>query len=219
MTRGMPYVAETRYMTMARNLGKGENYSFIISKFAKSDLDKMIKKGGLTDEVKKKYTLQLLTGLAALHDKKIAHRDIKPANINIIEDSKTHEDSVNYADLDFATTKDKPVPKGTPIYTAPEITNDKNKTIEDLLRGDVYALGSTLHELFHGKHLWYDDANYANSEKFYNRLNAMSIDEVLATFPEPVENTIDHLIWEMMHPDPSKRPMAEEAMNKLATLS
>jgi serine/threonine protein kinase len=216
LTRGMPYVTEIHYLTMSSLSGK--TYSFIISDFAKSDLKKVIEKGGLTDEVKMKYAFQLLAGLAALQTKKIAHRDIKPANINIIEDSKTDESSANLADLDFATREDKPSKKGTALYMAPEIARSEYNKIEDLLKGDIYGLGMTLYVLFNGKHLWYDRALPKESVSFHHKLNLMSVAEMLAQFPEPSTNTIDHLLWEMMHPDPYKRPSAEEAKQKLISL-
>jgi serine/threonine protein kinase len=216
LTKGMPYVTELQYMTLPNSFG--EERSFVISEHAKTDFAKLILKNNLSIETKKRYILHLLTGLAALHDKKIAHRDIKPANINIIEDKTTHEDSANLADLDFATRKDKPSNKGTPLYCAPEILKGKNKNNNDLLRGDVYSLGSTLYELFHGTHLWYDPDDESAADMLFKQLPSMSIRKLLETFPEPIKNTLDHLLWEMMHPDPSKRPTALQAKEKFIEL-
>ena len=66
------------------------------------------------------YFIQILTGLKALHEKKIIHRDIKSANIFLTEDFKV----AKLGDLGIAKHAKDDLAKtqiGTPYYLAPEI--------------------------------------------------------------------------------------------------
>lgn len=206
LTRGMPYVAEGWYVSL-------QTKAYIFQRYAKTSLAKLIE-DGLSDNDKNKYAVHMLIGLSALHEEKIAHRDIKPDNILIVEDSQTHEDGAYLTDLDFATRLGHRSRPGTPVYQPPEVRNKVDKTITDLLKADIYAMGMTLYELYHKKHLWFTGEDSENIE-FYDKYNRMSEAEILVLFPEPKANTVDYLFWLMMHPNPYQRPTAKQALAEL----
>jgi serine/threonine protein kinase len=77
------------------------------------------KRIGLLDpETKKKYMLQIASGIQFLHQNNIAHRDIKPENIFL------HQNSIKIGDLGLAkiTSKSKMQSEvGTLYYMDPQI--------------------------------------------------------------------------------------------------
>ncbi len=189
------------------------DYPVIINKFGEMDLHKEIKKKELTKEVKNKYAKELLQGLVEMHEKGIVHLDIKPENVFIIKGI------AHLSDLDFARytwKKEEDKIAGTSTHIAPEFAKRKVKNIEGLKAADVYSTGITLYELFEEKHPWFvPKGNITAKEYLQNELMKMSKFKFKKTFPEPEKRTIEHLVWEMKHLDPKKRPTAQEALDRL----
>lgn len=90
-----------------------------------------------------RYSLQILQGLKALHQRKIIHRDIKPGNLFVSEDLET----IKIGDLNVSKIlRNKSMTAtvvGTPYYLAPEIWKN---TLYDY-RCDVFSFGCVLFEL------------------------------------------------------------------------
>lgn len=90
-----------------------------------------------------RYSLQILQGLQALHQRKIIHRDIKPGNLFVSEDLET----IKIGDLNVSKIlRNKSMTAtvvGTPYYLAPEIW--KNDMYD--YRCDVFSFGCVLFEL------------------------------------------------------------------------
>ena len=124
-------------------------------------IQKMKKEGGLFNEnLIWSYSIQMIEGLKALHDKKIMHRDLKSANIFLVKDK--HQ--CKLGDMNVSKViKDKVLltQTGTPYYASPEVWNDKPYSY----KSDLWSIGCVIYELctlrppFHGKDL---DELYAN---------------------------------------------------------
>ncbi|CRK28448.1 hypothetical protein BN1723_003539 [Verticillium longisporum] len=108
------------------------------------------------------YTLQLLEGLAYLHESGIAHRDIKPENILL-----DHNGIIKY--VDFGAAKviarqgktliqavDEAKPNksmtGTPMYMSPEVIKGENPGRAGAV--DVWSLGCVILEMATGRRPW-----------------------------------------------------------------
>ena len=69
------------------------------------------------------FFVQMMRGLAALHELKIVHRDIKCANIFL-----TKEGVLKLGDLNVSKVAERGMLQtqtGTPYYCSPEVWNDK----------------------------------------------------------------------------------------------
>ncbi len=93
---------------------------------------------------------QLCAGLGAAHAQGVLHRDIKPENL-IIE----AVGNAKLMDFGIARPIDRMAPGetqagwvvGTPLYMAPEVLQGREADV----RGDIYAVGVLLYEIFTGQ--------------------------------------------------------------------
>ena len=124
-------------------------------------IQKMKKEGGMFNEnLIWSYSIQMIEGLKALHDKKIMHRDLKSANIFLVKDK--HQ--CKLGDMNVSKViKDKVLltQTGTPYYASPEVWNDEPYSY----KSDLWSIGCVIYEIcalrppFHGKDL---DELYVN---------------------------------------------------------
>ncbi|KAK4143236.1 uncharacterized protein C8A04DRAFT_37598 [Dichotomopilus funicola] len=126
-------------------------------------LANLLEHGRIEDEqVIMVYALQLLEGLAYLHELKIAHRDIKPENILL-----DHNGIIKYVDFgaakliarqgrtlvqDMASTKPNKSMTGTPMYMSPEVIKGENPGHFGAV--DVWSLGCVVLEMATGRRPW-----------------------------------------------------------------
>jgi PAS domain S-box-containing protein len=90
--------------------------------------------------------------LQSIHDEGVVHRDINPGNIIVTADAA----EVYLIDFGFASVAPREYPladainplTGTLAYLSPEQTGRVNRVVD--YRTDLYSLGATLYELFHG---------------------------------------------------------------------
>ncbi|BFZ57643.1 Suppressor of Sensor Kinase (SLN1) [Savitreella phatthalungensis] len=105
------------------------------------------------------YTLQMLEGLAHLHERGIVHRDIKPENVLL-----DHNGVIKYTDFGAAKViakrgKTKALAQtkansmtGTPMYMSPEIIKGDGKGRQGAM--DIWALGCCVLEMATGQRPW-----------------------------------------------------------------
>lgn len=130
---------------------------------------------------------QLLTGLLALHHKRIAHVNLTPAKI-VQRDMRpvlTGFGSARRIGMPAG-------PLGTPGYAAPEL-----ETGEPVSAGmDLYSLGAILHEALTGQSTYF---------------------AVRRPTPRPPGHSrLAELVVALQHPDPANRPYAHEALTTFA---
>ena len=98
------------------------------------------------------FSIQMIEGLKALHDKKIMHRDLKSANIFL------KKNMCKIGDMNVSKViKDKLLltQTGTPYYASPEVWNDKPYSY----KSDLWSIGCVIYEMcalkppFKGKNL------------------------------------------------------------------
>jgi len=95
--------------------------------------------------------LDVLAGLAVLHDRGVVHRDIKPANVLLTDDGRAV-----LADLGIARQTDRAgvtrtgTAVGTALYMAPEQARGRKMTP----RVDVFSVGLSLYQVLTGHTVW-----------------------------------------------------------------
>ena len=158
-------------------------------------IEKMEKEGGLfSEDLIWSYSIQMIEGLKALHDKKIMHRDLKSANIFLVKDK--HQCKIG--DMNVSKVIKEKVLRtqtGTPYYASPEVWNDNPYSY----KSDLWSIGCVIYELcelkppFHGKDL---DELYENVCKGKpKRINKIYSDDlwnmILMLLQVDVEKRVD----------------------------
>ncbi|KAI0485302.1 hypothetical protein GGR56DRAFT_68120 [Xylariaceae sp. FL0804] len=125
-------------------------------------LANLLEHGRIEDEqVIMVYALQLLEGLAYLHESHIAHRDIKPENVLL-----DHNGVIKYVDfgaakiiarqgrtlVQAAPSKPNKSMTGTPMYMSPEVIKGENPGRAGSV--DVWSLGCVILEMVTGRRPW-----------------------------------------------------------------
>ena len=88
------------------------------------------------------YSIQMIEGLKALHDKKIMHRDLKSANIFLVKDKY----QCKIGDMNVSKVlkgKELLTQTGTPYYASPEVWRDEPYSY----KSDLWSIGCVIYEL------------------------------------------------------------------------
>ncbi|CEP61113.1 uncharacterized protein LALA0_S02e07008g [Lachancea lanzarotensis] len=129
-------------------------------------LAQLLEHGRIEDEmVTQVYTLQMLEGLAYLHQSSVVHRDIKPENILL-----DFNGVIKYVDFGAARSLAANGTKvgaqggdnkeggnsmmGTPMYMSPEAVTGAEKG--NFGSGDIWSLGCVVLEMATGRRPWYN---------------------------------------------------------------
>lgn len=124
----------------------------------------LLEHGRIEDEtVLMVYALQMLEGLAYLHERRVMHRDIKPENILL-----DHDGVIKYVDFGAAKViarqgktlaaegghggKQNSMPAGTPMYMSPEVITGRGQG--RLGAVDIWSLGCVILEMSTGRRPW-----------------------------------------------------------------
>jgi len=157
------------------------------------------------------YALQLLEGLAYLHQAQITHRDIKPENILL-----DHNGIIKYVDFGAAkviarrgrtllhTTPNRSL-TGTPMYMSPEAINGTNQGHFGAV--DIWSLGCVVLEMATGRRPW----SHLDNEWAVMYQIAQGHRPPLPTTDQLSPHGIDFLS-RCLVPDAGKRATAEELL-------
>lgn len=141
---------------------------------------------------------RVASALACAHEAGIVHRDVKASNVMVHWPS----DTVKLTDFGVAKTSDSSVTRtgfvpGTPAYQAPEQL--AGATPDD--RGDLYALGVLMFELFAGR-LPFEAPSMGQLLRMVAQEPAPELRTLVPTLPEPVSRFVGGLLAK----DPAARP-------------
>ncbi|WP_159571929.1 serine/threonine-protein kinase [Curtobacterium sp. 18060] len=171
-----------------------------------SDLATRLREGPLDPTTAARVGSQVADGLSAVHAQGIVHRDVKPANV-LLERDGTH---VKLADFGIALLRDasRVTGTGTVMGTAAYLAPEQVLAQEITGKADVYALGLVLLECMTGKTPFPGSAIESATARL---TRSPEIDQHLPT----AWRTLLHV---MTAQDPSERPSAAEAAERLRAL-
>ena len=147
--------------------------------------------------------LALADALAAVHESGLVHGDVKPANVMQEASGK-----ITLMDFGAGSDQDNKEPGnrsiGSPMLMAPELFQKQHKSQAT----DMYALGCLLFKLATGQYpikaKTFDEVVAAHQSKNYQSLPALRQD---------LPKSLQSLIYQLIEPDPDKRPTALAAKN------
>ncbi|OLL22644.1 MAP kinase kinase kinase wis4 [Neolecta irregularis DAH-3] len=181
-------------------------------------LSRLLEHGRIEDEtVLQVYALQMLEGIAYLHDRRIVHRDLKPENILL-----DHAGLIKFVDFGAAkmlarqgktrTGENDATARtrlgsmtGTPMYMSPEAITGGNTGRLGAM--DIWSVGCCLTEMATGKRPW---PNMDNEWAIMYQIAAGQ----KPTFPRPEELSVAgrRFIARCLEPNADKRPSAAELL-------
>jgi Tol biopolymer transport system component len=155
-------------VTAVYDIGQHEDAPYVVQELLEGETLRSVLSGGrLSPRKAIDYSLQIVDGLAAAHEKGIVHRDLKPENIFVTNDGRvkildfglaklTHtEERGQVTNLPTATAGTEPgVVLGTLGYMSPEQVRGKPADA----RSDIFSFGAILYEMLSGKRAFHGDS-------------------------------------------------------------
>src|SRR5215470_3463857 len=155
-------------ITAVYDIGSHDGATYVVQELLEGETLRSVLAGGRLSQRKAiDYSLQIVHGLAAAHEKGIVHRDLKPENIFVTNDGRvklldfglaklTHtEEGSGATNLPTATAGTEPgVVLGTLGYMSPEQVRGRPADA----RSDIFAFGAILYEMLSGKRAFQGDS-------------------------------------------------------------
>ncbi len=180
------------------DIGEVEGEHFLTMEYIDGeDLASLLRRIGRLPQAKAlEIARQVCAGLAAGHDAGVLHRDLKPANVMLDGRGRARVTDFGLAGLEAESRAGDDV-SGTPAYMAPEQFGGREFT----RRGEVYALGLLLYELFTGRRLF--DAATLPEIVRQRQSGARAEPSSLVKDLDPL---VERVILRCIEDDPARRP-------------
>uniref|UniRef100_A0A0N4ZMJ4 Serine/threonine-protein kinase PLK n=1 Tax=Parastrongyloides trichosuri TaxID=131310 RepID=A0A0N4ZMJ4_PARTI len=166
----------------------------------KSLMELHIRRKTVTEPEAKYFLKQLVSGMSYLHKNMIIHRDLKLANLLLDEKMDIKIGDFGLAAKLLSKDEKRRSLCGTPNYVAPEIL----LRIDYSFEVDIWSIGCVLYTLLVGKPPFECSSvkgTYSNIKNNYY------------TIPSTVNKKAQFLIRNLLHPEPSRRPLIDQILS------
>ncbi|KAH9498127.1 Mitogen-activated protein kinase kinase kinase 2 [Bulinus truncatus] len=169
-----------------------------------SVLDHMKTYGALTENVSRKYTKQILQGLAFLHKNVIVHRDIKAANVlrDNLGNIKLGDFGASKRLQTITSATGLKTAVGTPHWMAPEVINGEGYG----RKADLWSVGCTVVEMLTMK------PPFADYEPFAAMFQIATCKHPKYELPSGSSTTVKEFLQQTFQRMGSDRPSAEDLL-------
>src|SRR4249919_170321 len=190
-------------VTAVYDIGTHEDAPYVVQELLEGETLRSALAGGkLSARKTLDFSLQIVHGLAAAHEKGIVHRDLKPENIFVTNDGRvkildfglaklTHtEERGQNTNLPTATAGTEPgVVLGTLGYMAPEQVRGKPADA----RSDIFSFGAILYEMISGKRAFHGETP-ADTMSAILKEEVPELSETARNVPPGLERIVRHCL-------------------------
>ncbi|XP_045519753.1 serine/threonine-protein kinase fused [Pieris brassicae] len=125
-----------------------ESELVVVTEYAEKELHSILaKEGCLNEDQAKKITWDLVSALYYLHSHRVLHRDLKPQNVLLDSTGRAKLCDFGLARIMTNATHILTSIKGTPLYMAPELIDEKPYDHQ----ADLWSLGCIVYEIMAGQ--------------------------------------------------------------------
>ena len=183
------------------------NKIFLVMEYAEEGtLRDKLADGPVDFQTVEKVMKSVLNALVVIHDQGLVHRDIKPENILCFRNGSFKLSDFGLArELGSSTLTEDNFVMGTVAYIPPEYV----ETGETDYRGDLYALGITLHELLTGA------TPFAGLNTIETLKRKFLPNQSEKLFQYRIPRKLIHLFEKLSHPKVNERCQSAEKALKL----
>mmetsp|Transcript_6485 Transcript_6485/g.9439 ORF Transcript_6485/g.9439 Transcript_6485/m.9439 type:complete len:773 (+) Transcript_6485:144-2462(+) len=172
-------------------------------------LDTLLEEFGLTENVIRKYSLQILDGLAYLHSKNIIHQDVKGGNILLDDNGVVYLADFGCAKQIKNVSDNVAAISGTPNYMAPEVIYENKQST----KADIWSFGCTIIEMLTKLPPWHHVFHkFDNAIAFFVWLRKTD-ETLLDKIPDGTSDLCRDFITTCLNKDPDQRPSAKALLS------
>ena len=184
------------------DIGSESGAPYVVSELLEGEtLRDRLRTGPLNPRRAIEFSLQILHGLAAAHEKGITHRDLKPENVFLTNDGRVKILDFGLAKLtrpEEATSGDAPTAQiatepglvmGTVGYMSPEQVRGKTADA----RSDIFAFGAILYEMLSGKRAFHGETP-ADTMSAILKEDPPQFSETGRNVPPGLERIVNHCL-------------------------
>ena len=191
-------------VTAVYDIGTHEDAPYVVQELLEGETLRSALAGGkLSARKTLDYSLQIVHGLAAAHEKGIVHRDLKPENVFVTNDGRLKildfglakltqvgEGSGPQTNLPTATAGTEPgVVMGTLGYMSPEQVRGKPADA----RSDIFSFGAILYEMLSGRRAFHGDSA-ADTMSAILKEDPPDLSVTNQTIPPALERIVRHCL-------------------------
>mmetsp|Transcript_30108 Transcript_30108/g.68910 ORF Transcript_30108/g.68910 Transcript_30108/m.68910 type:complete len:1318 (-) Transcript_30108:129-4082(-) len=171
--------------------------------------------GGMSEDILRHYTRQILKGLSYLHSRNVIHRDVKPGNILVTTSGVVKLSDFGASLIVSSSMSTKAFtrgPVGTAAYLSPEQVRARSP-MDYSFNVDIWSLGITAVEMLKAEMPFQDYSNQMAVLFHIGRISDKPSAPKPPVPPRGISTVAQDFLRRCLEPDPKIRPGADELLN------